>query len=110
MNILVIHEVDWLKKGVYEVHDIPELLSLRGHNVTVIDFEEEWQRRGRWDFGRFRTEVVPNAHRVYDQARVELRRPGLVKVPGLDRFSALSSQYLEIKRTIKANKIDVVFL
>ncbi len=49
MNILVLHEVDYLKKVVYEVHDIPELLASRGHDVTFIDYEEHWERRHKLD-------------------------------------------------------------
>ena len=40
MNILVIHEVSYLKKPVYEYQDFAERLAARGHQVTVIDFNE----------------------------------------------------------------------
>ena len=40
MRFLFVHEVNWREKVTYEVHDIPELLSIAGHEVTFIDFPE----------------------------------------------------------------------
>ena len=39
MNILFIHEIDWLKKVVTDYHSLSELLSLSGHQVYTIDYE-----------------------------------------------------------------------
>lgn len=110
MNILVLHEVDYLKKVVYEVHDIPELLAARGHDVTFIDYEEHWERRHALDFIRWQTQVVTGAHRAFDGERIELRRPGLIKLPVLDRLSSVPTQFIEIWRTLRAKRFDVVFL
>ena len=33
MNILVIHEIDWIKKVPFEPHHLAELFSLQGNNV-----------------------------------------------------------------------------
>ncbi|MBN1161419.1 MAG: glycosyltransferase [Dehalococcoidales bacterium] len=110
MNILFIHEIDWLKKVVFEIHTLSELLSLFGHNVYVIDYESMWQKDGFFDFGSLRTRVVKNVNRAYSDAKVELRRPGFIKIPGISRFSALFTQYREILRTLKEKKIDVIVL
>ena len=110
MNILVLHEIDYLKKIVYEVHDIPELLAARGHDVTFIDYEEHWGRRHKLDLVRFRTEVVSGARRAFDGEHLELRRPGLIKLPVLDRLSSVPSQFLEIRRTLKSKRFDVLFV
>jgi len=110
MNILVIHEVDWKKKVVYEVHEFPELLSRRGHNVTFIDHEEGWKRENAFDLARFRTEITPNVHRAYAGGGIELRRPGLIKVRALRRISSIVLQYLEISRTLDEKQIDVILL
>ena len=37
MNILVIHEIDWVNKVIFEPHHLSELFSKSGHNVFVID-------------------------------------------------------------------------
>jgi glycosyltransferase involved in cell wall biosynthesis len=110
VNILFIHEIDWLKKVVFEIHTLSELLSLFGHNVYVIDYESMWQKDGFFDFGSMRTHVIKNVGRAYPDAKVELRRPGFIKIPGISRFSALFTQYREIRRTIKEKKIDAIVL
>jgi glycosyltransferase involved in cell wall biosynthesis len=110
VNILFIHEIDWLRKVVFEIHTLSELLSLFGHNVYVIDYESMWQREGFFDFGSLRTKVIENINRAYPDAAVELRRPGFIKIPGISRFSAIFTQYQEIRRTIKKKKIDAVVL
>ena len=37
MKILIVHEVDWLKKVTYEIHHLSEIFSLSGHKVIAID-------------------------------------------------------------------------
>ena len=37
MNILFVHEVDWLAKVVFDIHFLAEALSLRGHQVFAVD-------------------------------------------------------------------------
>ncbi len=110
MNILFIHEIDWLKKVVFEIHTLSELLSLSGHRVYVIDYESMWQRDSFFDFGSLRTRVINNVNRAYPAATVELRRPAFIKIPGISRLSALFTQYREIRRTLKEKEIDAVVL
>lgn len=40
MNILVVHEVSYRKKVVYEYQDFAERLAGLGHQVSVIDFDD----------------------------------------------------------------------
>lgn len=40
MNVLVVHEVSYAKKVVYEYQEFAERLAARGHTVTVIDYDE----------------------------------------------------------------------
>jgi glycosyltransferase involved in cell wall biosynthesis len=110
VNILFIHEIDWLKKVVFEIHTLSELLSLLGHNVYVIDYESMWQKDGFFDLGHLRTEVIDNVNRAYPKAKVSLRRPGFIKIPVISRFSAIFTQCYEIRRTLKEKKIDVIVL
>lgn len=110
MNILFVHEVDWASKVVYDVHEFPELLSLRGHRVFFVDYEESYTRLHRSDVVRWRTRVVENTHRLYDGAALQLRTPGLVKLPILDRLSSILFQFVDIEKTIRRERIDVVML
>jgi glycosyltransferase involved in cell wall biosynthesis len=110
VNILFIHEIDWLNKVVFEIHTLSELLSLFGHNVYVIDYESMWQKDNFFDLGSLKTKVISDVHRAYPKAKVTLRRPGFIKIPGISRFSAIFTQYREIRRTLKDKKIDVIVL
>ncbi len=110
MNLLFIHEVDWLKKVVFDIHSLSESLSLLGHQIYAIDYESLWTRNGPFDFGSLKTREIDNAARAHPDAIVCLRHPGFIKIPGLSRLSAGFTQYLEIQKTIKERNIDVIML
>lgn len=110
MNILFVHEVDWIGKVVLDFHSLSEILSLREHRVYAIDYESMWRKNGLFDFGHLRTREFPGTSRAVAGSSVALRRPGFVKVPGLSRMTAALAHYQEIKRTIKEEGIDVIVL
>ena len=41
MKILFLHEVGYLEKPIFEMHEFPELLSAMGHEVAFADFPEK---------------------------------------------------------------------
>jgi glycosyltransferase involved in cell wall biosynthesis len=110
MNILFVHEVDWLNKVVFDIHNLAEILSARGHNVYAIDYPDTWKKDSFWDFGSLKTTGTVSKERAIPGASVTLRRPGFIKIPVLSRASAAITHYHEIKKTIIAKKIDVVML
>jgi len=110
MNILFVHEIDWLRKVVFEIHTLSELLSLSGHRVYAIDYESMWIKSKPFDFGNLRTRILDGVGRAYPGASVCLRRPGFIKIPGLSRLSAAFTHYREIQKTIKEKDIDVIML
>jgi len=110
MNILFVHEVDWLQKVVFDIHSLAEALSLLGHRVFAIDYENTWQRRSPLDLGTLKTKEFNGISRALSGSSVNLRRPGFIKLPGLSRLSAGLTHYLEIQKTIRAQKIDVIML
>ena len=110
VNILFVHEVDWLNKVVFEIHNLAEALSLFNHQVYAIDYESTWNRNGFFNLGSLRTKEVEGVSRTLPGASVCLRRPGFIKIPGLSRLSASLTHYLEIQRTIREKNIDVIIL
>ncbi len=110
MNILFVHEVDWLAKVVFDIHFLAEALSLLGHRVFAIDYEDTWSRKGLFDLGSLKTKEIEGISRAFSEASVCLRRPGFIKIPGLSRMSAAFTHYLEIQRTIKEKDIDAIVL
>ena len=110
MNILFVHEVDWFRKVVFEIHTLSELLSLSGHRVYAIDYESMWVKNKPLDLGSLSTKTLNGIARAYPEASVCLKRPGFIKIPGLSRLSAAFTHYREIQKTIKEKDIDVIIL
>lgn len=108
MNILFIHEVDWLRKVVFEIHTLAEYLSLLGNKVYAIDYESMWVKKGPFDI--LKPKETINVARVYPEASVYLIRPGFIKIPVLSRITAFFSHYFQIEKTIREKHIDAIVL
>jgi len=106
MNILVIHEVDWIKKVTFEIHHLSELFSLKGHNVYAIDIPDP----GKISLNSEFKEDVENFHRVYKNSSVKLFRTPIIPIKGLNRISAYFSSYRFIKKILKDYNIDIVLV
>lgn len=110
MNLLFVHEVDWLKKVVFELHHLAEKLSLKGHNVFAVDYSNEWKKENWFDMGTLSSKKIINVNRAFKDARVTLIRPGFIKLPGISRISAHFTHYRVIKRIIDTESIDAIIL
>jgi glycosyltransferase involved in cell wall biosynthesis len=109
MNILVIHETEYLEKVVFEYQIIPELWANEGHNVYVIDFETNWKKNSFFDLAS-KTKIIKGVRKANKRRGVTLVRPWFIKIPGVSRTSAAISHYYEIKKIVLDKKIDVIFL
>ena len=110
MRFLFVHEVNWLEKVTYEIHDIPELLSIAGHEVTFIDFPEFAKGDIRNRRFSFKTSQARAQSRAHAGATVDVLTPGGVIPGGLSRFLASFTFIPLFLRTVKRRKIDVVVL
>lgn len=106
MNILIIHEVDWLKKITYEIHHLSEIFSLKGHQVYAIDVPDP----GKISFNKEIRNSIDDYHRIYENASVKLLRTPIIPIKGLNRISAYFTSYSFIKKIIKDYDIDIVLL
>ena len=106
MKILFVHEVSYRKKVIYEMHEFPELLSLRGHEVTFLEFDEGkkvWQaNQGP------KREMISG--RVHSQAKVDLVSPFQLGIPGLDRLLATLTVLPTLNSLLKRGNFDAVVL
>ena len=107
MRILITQESDWLERNPLQHHHLAELLSLRGHDVRVIDHELLWRTQGKREL-RSRRQVFTMVSKVYDGAGVSVIRPGILKIPWLDYFSLIISHREEIARQIGEFKPDII--
>ena len=101
MKILFVHEVSWFNKVVFEIHDFPELLSLKGHEVHFLDFDEGQPRA--------RCKPVTTAEtRAHEGSRVSVTTPPRF-LPGIfGRLLATIIQPLVFLQLVKQIKPDVV--
>lgn len=106
MNILIVSEVDWLKKITYEIHHLSEIFSLKGHNVYAIDIPDP----GFLSLKKEIRENVKNYNRIYKDASINLLRTQIIPIKGLNRVSAYFTSYRFIKKTLLENNIDIVFV
>ena len=101
MKILFVHEVSWFNKVVYEMHDFPELLSLRGHEVHFLDFDEG-EPRARWK------SVTTTETRAHEGSVVSVTTPPRFLPGFLGRLLATIIQPLVFFQLVKKVKPDVV--
>jgi len=106
MNILIIHEVDWIKKVTFEIHHLSELFSLKGHNIFAIDIPDP----GKISIDHKFKKNIKNFNRVYENSSVKLFRTPIIPIKGLSRISAYFTSYRFIKKILKDNEIDIVLL
>jgi glycosyltransferase involved in cell wall biosynthesis len=98
--------VSYLKKVIFEMHEFPELLSLRGHQVSFLEFDEG---RRFWQ-GKKRPKQETISGRVHAGAKVSLFRPFQFGIPGVDRVIALLSVVPLLNSLFKREAFDVVVL
>ena len=106
MNILVIHEVDWLKKITYEIHHLSELFSLEGHKVYAVDIPDP----GNFSLDKITRTNIDNYNRVYEKSSVKILRTPIIPIKGLNRLSAYFTSYKFIKKILIEYKIDIAFV
>ncbi len=107
MKILFTQETDWIKRNPIQPHHLAELLSGRGHEIRVIDYELQWRvEKKAW--GYCRRQVFENTRKIYPDAQITVIRPGIFRVPGLDYVSLLFSHGKEIKRQIEEFQPDII--
>ena len=101
MKILFVHEVSWFSKVVYEIHDFPELLSLQGHEVHFLEFEEN-DSRTHWK------SVTSAETRSHAGSKVDVISPPHLFSGILRRLAAVVIQPFIFIRLLKKIGPDVV--
>jgi glycosyltransferase involved in cell wall biosynthesis len=110
VNILFIHEVNWKQKPIFEIHDYPELLSLRGHEVSFIDFPENEKLNAFKKFCSLTTTRSLDQSRAHLGSKVRLITPGRIIGSPLDRFLHSLTFVPLLIRTLSRKKCDVIVL
>lgn len=107
MKILIVQESDWIERGPHQQHQLADRLSLRGHQVRVIDYEILWQEEK--NHGLYtRRRVFPDVWKIDPAVKVTVIRPGLLKLPILSYLSLVFTHFAEIQRQLKEFKPDII--
>lgn len=106
MRILFIHEVNYTTKVIFEMHEFPELLALRGHDVSFFHYPEAPQKPMR----RLRTvrERIPG--RVHPDATITLITPPTLGGGPAERYAAPLLNLPSLRREIVHGGYDLVVL
>lgn len=107
MRIIVVQETDWLRRGPHQQHHLFERLSLRGHEVIVLDYpilRPHWPRE---PFFAPRVERE-NAARLYEGARIRLITPATLSLRLLARPSSVLAHRAELRRLLRTSPPDVI--
>ena len=107
MRIIIVQETDWLRRGPHQQHHLFERLSLRGHEITVLDYpilRPHWPREPLF----VRRAGQANASRIYEGARIRLITPATISLQPLARPSSVLSHRRELARLIREQRPDVI--
>ena len=107
MKILITQDTDWIKKGPHQPQHLAERLTLRGHEIRVIDYEILWRKEGEKELYS-RRQVFYNVSNIFKDAGSTVIRPGILKIPVLDYVSMLFTYNKEINRQIREFEPDII--
>jgi glycosyltransferase involved in cell wall biosynthesis len=107
VKILFVHEVSYLKKPIYEMHEFPELLANLGHEITFFEFDEG---RKFWEKGPKPPESQRVSGRVLTNVSIQIERPFQLGLPVLDRLFVILSSIPRLLRLLKVRGFDVIVL
>jgi glycosyltransferase involved in cell wall biosynthesis len=104
LRILFLHEVNYLEKPIFEMHELPEHLALRGHQVGFVQFPEGWGKAKIKSQG-FRSEIQG---RVVPQARITLYTPQLASGSLIGRLMTALTFGSEFRKVVDDFRPDVI--
>jgi glycosyltransferase involved in cell wall biosynthesis len=107
VKILIVQESDWLSKGPHQQHHLADRLSLRGHQIRVIDYEILWREQDKKKAYSNR-QVFDNVSKINPAAKVTVIRPGMVRMTGIEYISLVFTHRKEIRRQIREFAPDVI--
>ncbi len=110
MKILMVHDNGWTNKGPHQHHHLLEKLSLKGHQVVVVEYDHLWRmKNGSTRAPRIARESVrTGVQRFYDSADVTCISPPFIRLPLLDYLSLAATFRRQIKQEIQRFRPDVI--
>lgn len=107
MRIIVVQETDWLTRGPHKQHHLFERLSLRGHEIVVLDYEILWPKGDHRGL-LARRQVFPSVSKIYPGAEIKVIRPATIRLLPLCRLSSVVTHYFELQRLVNRFQPHVI--
>lgn len=104
MRILFLHEVNYLSKPIFEMHEFPEYLARLGHEVGFVHFPEA-SKNGNGQQRNWKREI---SGRVAEDVNVNLYTPWTLSGNLFGRLVAASVFFFQFKKILNDFKPDVV--
>ena len=104
MRILFLHEVNYLEKPIFEMHEFPEYLALIGHQTGFVHFPEGWTSKQAEDQG-FKSEIFG---RAANEAKITLYTPQSAAGTLLGRLKTALTFRSAFRKVLADFKPDVV--
>jgi len=107
VKILFIHEVNYRSKVVFEMHEFPELLAARGHEVTFFHFPEgeHTVAPNSW---AVRTSVTHIPGRAHPAQKIRLITPPHVGGRPVERVFAPVLNAPSLRHLITSGNFDAI--
>jgi len=106
VRILFVHEVNYLNKVIFEMHEFPELLALRGHKVSFFHYPEAADRPRV----SLRTKTTRISGRVHPDAEIDLITPPTFGGSRVERYFAPLLACRALRREVCSRGYDVIVL
>jgi glycosyltransferase involved in cell wall biosynthesis len=104
LRILFLHEVNYLTKPVFEMHEFPEHLAKLGHEVGFVHFPEGYSQREIRELGRRRSVTG----RAVSAVQLELFTPWTLTGNLMGRLFTALLTFWQFKRILEEYRPDVV--
>jgi glycosyltransferase involved in cell wall biosynthesis len=104
LRILFLHEVNYLEKPIFEMHEFPEHLASRGHDVGFVHFPEGYELDEVRSLG-WKSEI---AGRVVNESRITLYTPQFADGSFFGRVRTALRFRKEFRRIVRDFRPDVV--
>ena len=108
MKILVVQESDWLERNPHQQHHLMDRLSVKGHEIRVIDYPIDWPKDKSSKGIIYPKKTFENVSKVDKRANIQVFRPSFIKLPILSYISLANSHRKEINKQVREFKPDVI--
>ena len=107
MKILVVQESNWITRNPHQQHHLMERLVNRGHEVRVIDFDIDWNKR---DNGKIITKrkIFNNVYKISPNSGIQVIRPLSVNISIINYLVLGIFHFKEIKYQISEFNPDII--